>query len=250
VEKFLTVQEAAAYRGVTIPTIRNWTRAGRLAQHQGKRGTMISRAELEKITNADALAVLAAYGSQENLAVKVRDLLFPVDRVEVQKPGQMVVFKSVRSANGEVAARQLRDPMNGALVADAVTVFGRPTLEAACIPDGVGCRWHFADMLAITHGGPMPVDLPAWRTLLGQPCVGCVLRLNPRGPKRQTVARKPPGRRSPGLSAGGGPGTPVYWRSQADNALKLADQARARGDHAESRRLRDRAAEHARKAGN
>jgi excisionase family DNA binding protein len=246
-ERFISVEQAAAYRGVTPQTIRNWTRQGRLRQHPGDRGWSVSRTELEKLTVADELAVLATYGSQENLAVKVRDLLFPVEQREIRTAGGAITFKDVRSANGEVAANQLRDYRNGALVADAVTVFGRPTLEAACIPPGVGCRWHVADMIALVDGGPMPVDLPAWRTLLGQPCIGCALKLRPE-PKRP-AARTAPVRPSPGRTAGGGPNTPVYWRSQAENALKLADQARESGDHGASRRLRDRAAEYARRAG-
>ncbi|MFJ9626638.1 helix-turn-helix domain-containing protein [Streptomyces sp. NPDC101175] len=189
-EEFVTVEQAAAYRGVTSRTIRNWTRQGRLTQHPGKRGYMISRDELEKITSTDALAILKDHGDQEKLAAKVRDLLFPVERHEVRAKDTSITFEVRRSTSGELAARQLRDFRNVSLVADAVTVFGRPTLEASCIPPGVGCRWHVADMIALVDGGPMPVDLPAWRTLLGQPCVGCSLKLHPRNPKRSAAASR------------------------------------------------------------
>ncbi|WP_405969796.1 hypothetical protein OG496_05260 [Streptomyces sp. NBC_00988] len=218
-----------------------------MSQRQGARGWSVSRRELEELTNRQSLQVATEHGSVENLAVKLRDLLFPVEQRETQ--GKLgITFTDRRSNSGKHAASALADYRNGALVADGVTVFGRPTLEAACIPPGVGCRWHVADMIALVDGGPMPVDLPAWRTLLGGMCAGCAMELHPKRPATRTAVRAP-ARPSRGRTAGGGPNSPVYWRSQAENALTLADEARASGDHAASRRLRDRAAEYTRRAG-
>ncbi|MGW1506002.1 hypothetical protein ACWCQW_47395 [Streptomyces mirabilis] len=136
---------------------------------------------------------------------------------------------------------------------DAVRLFGQAALTAAASPKVDGCRHCLA--VALT---PVGVDLPGpepeFRELLGPPCEKDraryeAARARVASAAAARTARTAPVRRSAGRSAGGGPNTPVYWRSQAQNALKLADQARDRGDHAESRRLRDRAAEYARKAG-
>lgn len=140
------------------------------------------------------------------------------------------------------------DPLT-MLSPDANMVFGPGVLKASAAKLKPGtCRYCVAHV-ETPWGGIGPDLSEACRVLLGQPCLRCRVDLTPVKRPATRTARAAPARPSPGRTAGGGPNTPVYWRSQAENALKLADQARDSGDHAASRRLRDRAAEYARRAG-
>lgn len=164
--------------GISEPAVRKMISAGRLPNRAAYGPALVASADVDRVMHERREDAQRRHPDAAAFARRVRTYLWPeavTGREVVLADGR--VERAAASGYYPTAGRALpptgRDAL-ATLTPDASALFGRAAVEVAATPAnafaGGACRWCFADMSARVHGGLRPVDAPAYRVLLGDPC--------------------------------------------------------------------------------
>ncbi|WP_217552037.1 hypothetical protein [Streptomyces sp. GbtcB6] len=245
--RYLTSQEAADHLGV-----RSGIAANKIMGEYGCRNQTVSPTGMATWLAADvARVVVDRYGQAlrrhpEGLvtyAREVRRQLRPDPPATVTLTDGRVVLRDHRAALTDSLAQAKISPRERitSVGPDAVWIFGKAALTAAASPKVDGCR-HCLAVALTPPGVDLPGPEPEFTELLGPACEQDrkryeAARARIASAAAARTARTAPARRPQTARRTAGPVPRVYWSSQAQNARRLAADARARGKSGEAARL-------------